>query len=97
MPFWLHQYVKEHPRDERLQGPDGPEVCRRCGERREGTIGNLPPGTVSGGPGQETAYLRRRLGPDGRTGDPPTVRSMEPSASKLVWSKVSGEARGVKN
>jgi len=34
---------------------------------------------------------------DVRTGDPPTVCSMVPSASKLVWSKVSGESRGVRN
>jgi hypothetical protein len=46
----LNDYVKEHPRDERLQGPDGPEVCRRYGKRREGTpFGNLPPGGLSGG------------------------------------------------
>ncbi|WP_456857490.1 hypothetical protein [Geodermatophilus sp. SYSU D00691] len=43
----LHAYVKAHPADERPHGPDAAEVCLRCGKRREGTIGGLPPGVVS--------------------------------------------------
>ena len=29
----FHSYIREHPRDERLHGPNTAEVCRLCGKR----------------------------------------------------------------
>jgi hypothetical protein len=43
----LHAWVEARPADEQAQGPDRARVCRRCGRRRGGDIGGLPPAVVS--------------------------------------------------
>ncbi|MGR7025486.1 hypothetical protein [Geodermatophilus sp. URMC 62] len=43
----LHAWVEAHPVEERPQGPERARVCRRCGRRRGGDIGGLPPAVVS--------------------------------------------------
>jgi len=45
----LHPYVREHPADERLQGPDK-QVCRLCGKRRDAGS-PVPPAALGGGLG----------------------------------------------
>jgi len=37
-----HDYVRQHPADERLQGPAS-QVCRRCGKGRNLDDGKVPP------------------------------------------------------
>jgi hypothetical protein len=45
----MHSYVRAHPADERLQGPDE-RVCRRCGKRGQDLLG-IPSATLGGGGG----------------------------------------------
>ena len=37
----LHSWVTQHPTDERALGSDRPQVCQRCGKRREAGSGDV--------------------------------------------------------
>ena len=42
----FHAFVRAHPEDERLRGPDH-QVCRRCAEQRQRATTIVPPGFLS--------------------------------------------------
>lgn len=44
----LHSWGTENPTDERALGSDRPQVCRRCGKRREAGPGDVQ--VFPGGP-----------------------------------------------